>query len=411
MITLLYSCLATAILCAATIYQTQSADFDDSELHHYRSEIPLSIIKSTASAICGSRLAPGIISEETDVSCTSNFCNATHTTSAAYYEGDVFLTPTLDLLVPQQYYATSKQLKGHMVQVTTKYRDTNLSISIDVRQEAGMTKDELQKLVPWRCYRTVGKKLIDKMKPYEVGSIIVSARGKGEVDRSVTEVFRIEEMDHALLEVSYTRGRKVSVGFPVEIKLIGSQRFGAEYVYDEETATNRARKAVLDLLGLDPNNNVGASTTSSRFSAGSKWKSQSYSFTPVELIERKRTLDTATVTLKGDGISAVPLTVEKQAVRPLQATSWSWLVTSAKSGKVIMYISVAGITADGVPLSRVFPLTIDVQESYLSLIERFISDHWEWLAGTIIIPLGLFLWNIRKERAPGSRRRRKAALK
>jgi hypothetical protein len=73
-------------------------------------------------------------------------------------------------------------------------------------------------------------------------------------------------------------------------------------------------------------------------------------------------------------------------------TTWEWSVRPVKSGlhklKMIVVIKGEGFTKD-IP---VYEDDIYIQSSTRFFVSQFVSKNWQWLAGSIIIPLIVFFW-------------------
>lgn len=79
-------------------------------------------------------------------------------------------------------------------------------------------------------------------------------------------------------------------------------------------------------------------------------------------------------------------------------TSWEWSIRPIKSGfhklKMIVVIKGDDFTKD-IP---VYEDEIYIQNSSIFIVKNFISKNWQWLGGSIIIPLIIFFWKRREDK-------------
>jgi hypothetical protein len=95
------------------------------------------------------------------------------------------------------------------------------------------------------------------------------------------------------------------------------------------------------------------------------------------------------------------LSDKEQAISTNELTEWIWKVTPKKAGKKEMYLKLSAIVKiSDQTLNQTLPLTIktfdkyiDVKISTAKMLSMFLSDNWQWLWTTILIPLAPFFWN------------------
>ena len=102
-----------------------------------------------------------------------------------------------------------------------------------------------------------------------------------------------------------------------------------------------------------------------------------------------------------------PLTPTRQPVSRAAPTEWRWNVTANETGTQTLHLTInAIVTVDGERFPRslnVLDRDIEVEITTMQLVGMFVGENWQWLAGTIVIPLALWLWTNRK----GSTRKRR----
>jgi hypothetical protein len=115
--------------------------------------------------------------------------------------------------------------------------------------------------------------------------------------------------------------------------------------------------------------------------------------------------------LEGASAFAItPLTPLRQPVSRASPTEWRWSVRANETGTHALHLTInAVITVAGEAYPRsidVFDRTIRVDISSSQRIAMFFENNWQWLLGTIAIPLAVWFWSQRKkEKKPRQRRR------
>jgi len=114
--------------------------------------------------------------------------------------------------------------------------------------------------------------------------------------------------------------------------------------------------------------------------------------------------------LEGASAFAItPLTPLRQAVSRASATEWRWSVRANETGTHALHLTInAVITVAGESYPRsidVFDRSIRVDISSSQRIGMFLEYNWQWLLGTIAIPLAVWLWSQRRKQRKPRRRR------
>jgi hypothetical protein len=91
------------------------------------------------------------------------------------------------------------------------------------------------------------------------------------------------------------------------------------------------------------------------------------------------------------------LTPVQQPVSRSAPTEWRWTVRAAETGRHQLHLTInAVITVAGERFPRsldVLNRDIEVEITAGQRISMFIGANWQWLLGTVIIPLALWRWN------------------
>jgi hypothetical protein len=102
------------------------------------------------------------------------------------------------------------------------------------------------------------------------------------------------------------------------------------------------------------------------------------------------------------GFEVTPLTPVRQPVSRAAPTEWRWTVRANEAGRQTLHLTInAIVTVDGERFPRslnVLNREIEVDITASQRAGMFVEANWQWLAGTIVIPLLLFWWTNRKGR-------------
>jgi hypothetical protein len=100
--------------------------------------------------------------------------------------------------------------------------------------------------------------------------------------------------------------------------------------------------------------------------------------------------------LEGSAFSISALTPARQPVSRSSPTEWRWDVKANQTGRQTLHLTInAIVTIDGERFARslrVLNRDIVVEITPLQQAGRFITGNWQWLAGTIVIPLMMWVW-------------------
>jgi len=101
--------------------------------------------------------------------------------------------------------------------------------------------------------------------------------------------------------------------------------------------------------------------------------------------------------------NVVAITPEEQPVSHTSVTEWQWELIPLKTGKHEIHVSVnAEVNVDGASKVRnieTFSETIVIEITPWQVIRGWLSQYWQWLFTTLILPLGLWAWKKFKSRS------------
>jgi len=96
------------------------------------------------------------------------------------------------------------------------------------------------------------------------------------------------------------------------------------------------------------------------------------------------------------------ITPEEQALKENETTEWLWKLIPTEVGNHEIEVTItAVIKVDGTSTSyhiRTYDQTIKVEITPKQLMNNWLTEHWEWLLSTLLIPLGIWFYELRKKR-------------
>jgi catechol 2,3-dioxygenase-like lactoylglutathione lyase family enzyme len=117
-----------------------------------------------------------------------------------------------------------------------------------------------------------------------------------------------------------------------------------------------------------------------------------------------RASDVMVAHLDGLGFQVESVTPERQLVNRSRTTRWEWEIDPTKAGEQRLYLTLSAVVnfeGDRYPyLVQTFRRTLVVKSVRPSVIARvtgFVGDNWQFLATTLVIPLGLWAFHRRRD--------------
>ena len=88
-----------------------------------------------------------------------------------------------------------------------------------------------------------------------------------------------------------------------------------------------------------------------------------------------------------------------QAVTSIAPTTWRWTITAKEDGtqelsvQLMLFLEIDGKETPF--LVKSFERTVEVEVTSLVRTRKFVENNWQWLASTIVIPLGIWIYKKR----------------
>lgn len=101
--------------------------------------------------------------------------------------------------------------------------------------------------------------------------------------------------------------------------------------------------------------------------------------------------------LSGDGFEITPLNGEEQVVSSDTFTQWAWDVTALRAGEqaLNLLVTVRVFAGELGERGRDLPVImkgVQVRVDPVYSVRSFVGRYWQWLATTLVLPLGGWLY-------------------
>lgn len=107
-------------------------------------------------------------------------------------------------------------------------------------------------------------------------------------------------------------------------------------------------------------------------------------------------------TLKGKGFEIEELSPEIQAISPDETITWKWQVIPTKDGDQSLVLTLSAIVNVGDKEAKLviktFVEKIKIEVAIDQNISDFLSNNWQWLWASILVPLSPFIWKYYQKR-------------
>jgi hypothetical protein len=259
------------------------------------------------------------------------------------------------------------------------------------------------------CVGEIGDLLLQRLKPYEVDRISTSLPQVKAADYNVVKR-TLQEIDFAALQLRYPKYLRRGSNSTIEAMIVPSAVWKTQSInFDQNRSDEEAQKKFSEMESATSSiGKGGALKIDPRDKLSIKFSFGAYQLLP--LVKQDNNINAASLKLVLDGVTMTPLTPEEQTLKPPQPRSWSWLLKPDSSGEQTLYVSVQARKTTGEQVSAVVPVQLVVEESYVNRVTNFLSVNWQWIAGSIIIPLSKFVWSrvmrTREQSDEGSRGKR-----
>lgn len=106
--------------------------------------------------------------------------------------------------------------------------------------------------------------------------------------------------------------------------------------------------------------------------------------------------------LVGDGFKITPVTPTKQVVGSFNTTRWEWKITPNTKGNQELHLSLnARVQVEGKDspyVVQTFTKRILVEVTLADTFRTFLKENWQWLWTTILLPLLIWYFKLRRKR-------------
>lgn len=345
------------------------------------------------------RLQIGMSERKFSGECKNGSCKIQHETDISYTPFIFYLKPGFQSV----FYSPFKSDEHKDFEIKTNWSSSVLSVKTPIPVERKFKFSPLPAKYAARlssCVQEIGDLLLQRLKSSEFDQSSTLPPVKA-ADYNVVQ-YTLRDLDFASLQLSYPKHLRSGSNSTIEVTIVPPAVWKTQSInLDEERSDEKEQKqfsAMEDELSKSPQVGealkvIQSDKLSIEFSSGD------YQLLP--LVKQDYNISAASLKLALDSVAATPLTPEEQTLRPLQSRSWSWQLKPNDSGDQTLFVSGQAKRITGEPVSFVLRVQLVVEESYINRVINFLSANWQWIAGSIIIPLIAFAWSrVMRSREP-----------
>lgn len=117
------------------------------------------------------------------------------------------------------------------------------------------------------------------------------------------------------------------------------------------------------------------------------------------LITTQLEYDSLTINIVGSGIGTINnITPSEQVLSPLKPTRWIWQIVPNQQGHLPVFFSLSSKSSNGNLFTFTVPTTIQIDWPIVDRLVAFLSNYWQWIIGTFMLPLFAYSWRRYKDK-------------
>lgn len=385
----------TATIGAAETHVNQGVDrfmFDDEKGFSH-------LISELAYFMCQPELGIGNVILTRDVKCTmGKGCTGKVSRQHVGYKSDMLITPNFDLLFSKSGFST-KQSKDIIASTTSLESGVKF---VEINKEYGLAVEDAKDIA--ECFSAQVKSINTKYTLAEsINSLDPEIQPQDPARYNIysSELSRLE---HAKYTITSPLTMNIGNTGLVTVTVVPSLRVRTQLPNISFTQpadllgnSNSSRK-LLDELPKFNVNGIDKKARTRDYAVESNGKDIVITYfeeivSEGELVTVPLKHESLSVKLTSVGLSKIEnVTPIKQVLVPFEPISWYWQIVPKIRGDVQLFVSLESTGSDGVIFSKNIPINVYVDWPIIERVYSFISSYWQWLAGTIFIPLIVLLW-------------------
>lgn len=379
--------LCTLLLFPCLLQATEIAE----SLVDARNESAPLIILEFAKDICGFSL--GTSGYDSEIRCSSTECKKKLKIIESSYNLDILVTPEYKIVLASTNKKAVGKSKG-----SASYTDIfELMSGWDVEVEKiPFPKEQASHMAA--CINEIGNELTNKLLSKEQKELVNKHNTLSPLSKTneIEKKINLDQLEYATLRFVYPELLKDSNSGFVYVTVIPSMRFANRPNITDKT---EIKSAAIELSGvakrMKPINSELNSILSkldlqdSGDSVYRKSKSKGG-----ELFKIDNIFKILKLSLVGNGYEITSLSPEEQALSPFIESRWVWEIKSVKpSDEPLILVAESKSSEYSNDLySNQIPIFVKHEESILLISWSFLRRNWQFILGTILIPLGVYVW-------------------
>ena len=350
------------------------------------------LILDFAKDICEFSL--GTSGYDSEIRCSTTECKKKLKIIESSYNLDILVTPEYKIVL-----ASTQRKESEEAEVNTSYTDIIELLSgwqVEVEKVPFQRKDASDLAA---CINQIGVKLTDSLLSEEQkelinkGDSLYLSNKVNNIEKKIIE----EKLEYATVEVVYPGLLKDSNSGFIYVTVTPSMRFANR---PNVTDTSEIKSAAIELKGVAKrmapiNKDMSAILSKLNLQESGEAIYKVSKWAGGEIVQIENIFKTLKLNLVGNGFEVTNLSPEHQALSPFVESRWVWQVKSsgASGDEPLILVAESKPSERSNNLySNQIPIHVKHEKSIFIMSWEFLLSNWQFILGTILIPIGVYIW-------------------
>lgn len=358
-----------------------------------RSESSSLLIFEFTKDICEFRL--GTSGYDSEIQCSTTECKKKLKIIESNYNLDILVTPEYKMVL-----ASTNRNGLRETKISTSYTDiyelmTGWEVEVD---KVPFQKKDASDIAA--CINQIGNELAGRLlsdeqkKVIDNGDVLTFSNKVNNIEKKFIE----DELEFAKLEIVYPELLEDSNSGFIYVTVIPSMRFANRPNVMNKSEIKSAAIELKEIAKRMSPNNEDVSGALSKLKSGdaiyrmSKW-------TDGEIVQIDNKFKTLKLNIVGNGFEVTSLSPEHQVLSPFVESRWVWQIkpSRASAGDPLILVAESKSSENSNNIySNQIPIVVKYEKSIINMSWGVVISNWQFILGTVLIPLGVYIWKRRK---------------
>lgn len=336
----------------------------------------------------------GMSGFDSKVECKNSKCKNVFEIFGHDYDVDVLITPEYKFILTDSLDDKPgiEEISPTVNNVFQDIEGIELSTSINE-----LSKDDAKSMAD--CVKKLGPLFVEKFleigqKELTENELKISPSNElNLVERKIT----LEGLEYATAKIYYPLSLNEKEGGLIILTIIPSMRFATNPNKIDENELKRAAielKNLMLLIGGDPLKFSTKFSTDEGVEISGDLSYKKVVWVGGEIVKISNSYTTLSASVEGLDFKIIKLSPNEQPLNPMIPTRWVWQVKPEDYTNSILYLSIESQAVSGKKHLYTNQISIEInkERSKIRMVFHFMRSNWEFLVGTLLIPLIIFVW-------------------